>query len=541
MNSLSDSYEKAKAFVLDLPPSGRWTLIGVPLALMAGFALLMTGGVGSSDEAPVSWGKVFASNELRSAEQALIEAGLTDFRTHGQRIFVPAAEVDTYNAALMVDGHLPGDSLSEFERQFDKAGIFTSREQLAELRNIALRKEVRKTLVAVKDIEAADVLWSVKETGEWPRREKKTAATVSLMPKRSGGLSAERVASIRSAVAGMVPDLAEEDITVLDQSTGKAHAFQADGPLDDRTQQALAAHTRRYRDTISQALAYIPGALVNVSVDLDAIRREVERSQSVDNKQTVTVEVAESGRTRTSNQTRPQGEPGVASNQPASVTAPAGPLTQTQDEQTDSSLRVVPSWTTTERERRDPMPEAVRVAVSIPESYHEAIAAGRGLAPGEDDASKAAYVQAVDAIRLAEEEKVRERVTTLLPANSPQTAVHVTTVTPIEPNVPVVAVPWTNVLGDLASRWGSTAALCAVAIAGLFVLRRGMKLPEPAPPVELPRSADRPGIAGRIGPGGVAEEDDEEPQTPRDRVAALAAKDPEAVAAVVGSWLRDAA
>ncbi|MFH5803826.1 hypothetical protein [Alienimonas sp. DA493] len=540
MNSLSDSFEKAKAFARDLPPSGRWTLIGVPLALMAGFALLISGSVGTRDETPVSWGKVFASNELRSAEQALIEAGLTDFRTHGQRIFVPTAEVDAYNAALMVDGRLPGDSLSEFERQFDKAGLFTSREQLAELRNIALRKEVRKTLAAVKDIESADVLWSVKQTGEWPRREKKTAATVSLMPRRGATLSAERVASIRSAVAGMVPDLAEEDITVLDQSTGAAHAHEADGPLDDGAQAALAAHTRRYRETISQALAYIPGALVNVSVDLDAVRREVERRQSVDAKQAVTVESAESIRSRSSNQTPPQGEPGVASNQPGSVSV-GGPLTQTRDEQTDSNMRVVPSWTTSERELRAAMPEAVRVAVSIPESYHEAVAAGRGLSPGEDEASKAAYVQAVDAIRVAEEEKVRERVATLIPAGSPPTAVHVTTVTPVAPDVPPIVVPWTQTIGDLVSRWGSTALLCVIAAAGLLVLRRGMKLPEPAPPATFDEIADRTAVAGRIGPNGKVEEEEDKPKTQRDRVAELAAEDPEAVAAVLNSWLRNAA
>ncbi len=469
MNSLSDSFEKAKAFVADLPPSGRWTLVGVPLALIAGFALLLTDGVGSRDEAPVSWGKVFASNELRSAEQALIEAGLTDFRTHGQRIFVPAAEVDAYNAALMVDGRLPGDSLSEFERQFDKAGLFTSREQLAELRNIALRKEVRKTLAAVPDIESADVLWSVKQSGEWPRREKKTAATVSLMPRRGSPLPPERVASIRRAVANMVPDLSEEDVTVFDQSTGAAHSHEADGPLDDRTQSALAAHTKRYRDTISQALAYIPGALVNVSVDLDAVRREVERRHSVDSKQTVTVNASETNRTLSSNQTPPQGEPGVASNQPASVAAAASPLTQTREEQTGSNVRVVPSWTTSERELRAAMPEAVRVAVSIPESYHDAVAAGRGLSPGEDDAAKAAYVQAVDAIRVAEEEKVRERVATLIPAGSPATAVHVTTVTPITPDVPVAVVPWSSTIGEALSRWGSTA--CPLRGGGLRVVR----------------------------------------------------------------------
>ena len=539
MNSLSDSFEKAKAFVRDLPPSGRWTLIGVPLALMAGFALLLSGNVGGRDEVPVSWGKVFASNELRSAEQALIEAELTDFRTRGQYIFVPADEVDAYNAALMVDGRLPGDSLSEFERQFDKASLFTSTTQLKELREIALRKEVSKTLTAVSDIESADVIWSVKQTGEWPRREQKTRANVSLMPRRGAPLSPERVASIRRAVANMLPDLSEEDVSVLDQSTGTTHGYEADGPLDDRTQAAIASHTQYYRDKISRALDYIPGALVNVSVDLDPIRREVEREQSVDSKETVALQTTENVRNLSSTQTLPPGEPGVASNQPASVGAPA-PLTQMRDDRSDSNVRVVPSWRTTERERRAASPKAVRVAVSIPEEYHEAVADRRGLSPGEDDASRAAYVQAVDAIRVAEEERIREHVNTLLPLDSPPTAVHVTTVTPITPDVPEAVVPWTSVLGDVASDWTSTAVLCGLALAGLWVLRRGMTLPEPAPPESVDVLAEKAHIAGRIGPGGVVS-DEEAPETPRDRVSKLAAKDPEAVAAVLDSWLRHAA
>ena len=539
MDSLKESYEKAAGFARGLPASGRWALLTVPAVLAVGFAGLLWGGPGG-DETPVSWGKVFATDELRAAEQALIEAGLTDFRTSGQRIFAPAGEVDAYNAALMVDGRLPGDSLSEFERQFDKAGLFTSREQLAGLRDIALRKEVRKTLAAVPDIDSADVLWSVKQTGEWPRRSKKTAATVSLMPRRGTVLESARVASIRRAVANMVPDLAEEDVTVFDQSTGTAHAHAPGGPLDDRTQAALASHTERYRGTIREALAYIPGARVNVSVDLDAVRRQVERSQTVDSKQTVTLQADETTRSRTATRRQPRGEPGVASNTPASVAEAPGPAEQTTDESTGSKTRVVPSWTTVEKELREAMPTAVRVAVSIPDDYHAAVAAGRGVvrpngAEGEDEAAGQAYRDAVEAIRVAEEEKVREHVRTLLPEGSPETAIHVATVTPITPDVPVVAVPWTHTLQELLNEWGSTALLAALAVAGLVVLRRGMAAPA-EPPAE-DGEGDAPMIAGTV----PAEEVDPATLPPRDRVAALARDDPEAVAAVVNTWLRDAA
>src|SRR5690349_17237863 len=82
-----------------LPPSQRLTLVAVPAVLMAAFGVLIWQGK-SSSEVPLSWGKVFSVDELRTAEQTLIEAGLSEFRTEGQRIFVPAAEAEKYNAAL---------------------------------------------------------------------------------------------------------------------------------------------------------------------------------------------------------------------------------------------------------------------------------------------------------------------------------------------------------------------------------------------------------------------------------------------------------
>ena len=273
---------------------------------------------------------------------------------------------------------------------------------------------------------------------------------------------------------------------------------------------------------------------MNVSVDLDAVRRQVERSQTVDSKQTVILEADETTRSRSATVRRPRGEPGVASNTPASVAQDPGPAEQTTDESTGSKTRTVPSWTTVEKELRKAMPAAVRVAVSIPDDYHAAVAAGRGLNEGDDEAAAQAYRDAVEAIRVAEEEKVREHVRTLLPEGSPETAVHVTTVTPIVPDVPAVAVPWTHTLHELLDAWGSAALLAALAVAGLIVLRRGMA---PAEPSEDDADGDAPMIAGSV------PEAEVDPATlpPRDRVAALARDDPDAVAAVVGTWLRDAA
>src|SRR3712207_3608558 len=127
MDALNRTARQIADLYRSLAPSQRLTLVAVPVVLLAAFAVLAWQGR-TSGYVPLSWGKVFSIDELRSAEQTLIEAGLSDFRTEGQRILAPASQVEKYNAALLVDGNLPSNPTSEFERQFEKSSVFTSRE-----------------------------------------------------------------------------------------------------------------------------------------------------------------------------------------------------------------------------------------------------------------------------------------------------------------------------------------------------------------------------------------------------------------------------
>ena len=82
-----------------MSPSQRVTLTVVPLLVVAGFGWMLWQQRESGLTA-LSYGKVFSTEEIIAAEQALIEGGLTDFRREGQRLMVPVADVARYNAAL---------------------------------------------------------------------------------------------------------------------------------------------------------------------------------------------------------------------------------------------------------------------------------------------------------------------------------------------------------------------------------------------------------------------------------------------------------
>jgi flagellar M-ring protein FliF len=533
MDALTRTWQQLAELFRGMSPSQRLTLVAVPIVLLAAFGVLAWQ-KNASSYVPLSWGKVFTIDQLRSAEQTLIEAGLTEFRTEGQRILVPASDVERYNAALLVDGNLPSDSMSEFEKQFEKSSVFTSREQLQTLKEIALRNVLRDVLRAVPDIEDASVTWARSEARRWPDRGGRVTATVSLRSRRGRPLEPRTVRSIRAAVASMIPDLSPDDVTVFDQSTATAYTGDRDGdPFDDKLVRWIEDHTEQYRRRISTALAYIPDVIVSVQVDVENLKSQIVREQLVDAKKVVPVESEERRRSTTTTERATAAEPGAASNVPRQLQMAAAPTRSSSDTDDQNSSKVVPSFTVTEKEFLTAMPKAVHVSVSIPERYFRDVALARGLQEGASDAEKAAFRQQVEAIRKEEEEKVRNHAMTLIPAGSPEDAVNVTSVTRLEPKVVVTAVPWSEGLYQLARQWGGTAALALLGMWGLWTLGRS-----------LPRAA--PGFSEVSGPSlavSVAAEADSPvtpPPTKRDVLQGFVRDNPEATAAVIGKWIQAA-
>src|SRR6185369_14059805 len=95
-------------------------------------AFVMYYGVGQSEEHLLA-GKIFSGEELRHAEDALRQAGLTQFRMDGQKVLVPKSDVTRYNAALVANKGLPAQFGAELERMHEKYSLFASEKQRHEL------------------------------------------------------------------------------------------------------------------------------------------------------------------------------------------------------------------------------------------------------------------------------------------------------------------------------------------------------------------------------------------------------------------------
>ncbi len=106
MDALQATFRQLAALWEKLSPSQRLTFLAVPLIVIGGLGALIYG-TRQPGYDHLLGGKVFAAEELRAAQEALNNAGLTGYTVDGQRVRVPKADVTRYNAALVEGGPCP--------------------------------------------------------------------------------------------------------------------------------------------------------------------------------------------------------------------------------------------------------------------------------------------------------------------------------------------------------------------------------------------------------------------------------------------------
>ncbi len=526
-----------------MSPSQRGTLIAVPTMILVALFLLMFN-ARSSRYVPLSWGKTFTREELMSAEQTLLDGGLTDFHSKGRRLMVPTGEAERYNAALLEGGALPTDWGLELEKQFESDGIFSSDRQQQARTDIALAKELRRIIRAVPDIEDANVIWARSQgTSRWSRTKHTVTATVNVLPRRNRQLSMQLVHSLRAAVAGMVPDLSPADVTIFDQSTGTSHTADKEGePFDSKLLTRIKQFEQLHQNKIASHLSsYIPNVVVTVNVELENLKRSIERKQ-VFNPKTIDLDIRDESRNDQLNQQPQSAEPGSASNQPMALRTRVGTQKTRTTTETNTSTRSVPlDFTTSEKELIAAMPKAVQVSVAIPRDYYRKVALKRqSLADAQGDKKdgeepKAISEADVQKIEQEVQQDVKATVLTLIPTGSPDTAINVTSYTRVEPDVQKIDIPMTETLGNAFSRWGGAIGLALFALWALRLVSKSMpKLPAPETELGATLAMQTPR----------KDEPQEEPTPPevtqRDKLQGVVRDDPEMAASVLSKWIQAA-
>ncbi len=470
MESVSRTFKQFLELYEFMSPSQRGTLIVVPLFIVTAFGVVMFGGSSNSHVA-LSWGKVFESTDLINAEQTLTEAGLSDYRREGQRIMVPKNQVDRYNAALIADGTFPSDSASAWEKYFKEMSAFATGHQVELRKKAALQEALRRVIRSVPDIDDADVIWA-KGARRFGKPAKVTA-TVNVRPNRGHELTLSLIHSLRAAVAGMIPDLSPNDVTIFDQSTGISRTADESGFFGTKLVTQIQEFEQLHDKHITATLRHIDDVLVTVSIDLDNLQRHVERKTEIDKK---TVELQTT--TRTKDTTLTQNQPGQNANTPAKLNSLGSQInSQSSTEQNMGTVSVPSPHTVSGKEYIGAIPKAVKVNVSIPDDYYRAIALKQGLAEGGAD-----FQKHLKEIERQEIDKVKLELRTLLPNGSPPEAINVRTYFRIPKNITPPAGSWFDTITGGLGKWGSAIGLAIFTFLVLGMLNKSMaKTPFPEP------------------------------------------------------------
>jgi flagellar M-ring protein FliF len=542
MDALKKMFRQFRGLYTSMTASQRMTLIVVPVMVLAAFAFLLFGDQSSSYVA-LSWGKVYTSEELMRAEQTLMDAGLSEFRRVGQRLMVPKGDVDQYDAALVEGGSLPNRWPEELEKSLADGGLFQSKAQFQAKLDIVLGRELARVLRKLPGIEEASVKWARSNPGRWRRTGSKVTALVSVRPRGGHELSMRNIQSLRYAAAAMVPDLQPKYVTVLNQRTGDAYtADDEDSPYNDRSLQKARDYAHDFERQIRNALSYIPGVLVTVNVDLDNLKRSIERKRTVDAKPVIVNETVQTKLITSSDQSTPA-EPGAGPNQPRQLSTQAGNQQTQKTDESNTKTISLPSVTVTETEMNALMPESVQVAISIPLAYVRTVALAGKPSPEDAATSGDESQTTVTPAELEQAEtdikqRLQPQVMKLIPIKSAADAVDISFHIPGEPDVETVQVSFIDTASATAGRWGGAIGLALFALWALWMLNKSMS----RLPAAEEEGHDLAGIALAPQTSLTNAEDNQELEEPeatqRDKLQSVVRDDPEMAAAVLSKWLQ---
>jgi type III secretory pathway lipoprotein EscJ len=352
----------------------------------------------AAEEVELLPGSVLPSSELAIVEAAFDRAQLTDHRCEEGRIWVPRPRQSAYMRALVDAEALPREFGSSLRRAIETNSPWQSRAAQEEHMRVAVQEELAHVICSMPGIERAAVLYDVAERGgldgglaSGPVR----TASVNVRTLPDVELEPTRVQAIRVLVAASIAGLDAERVAVTDLRSGRVHAGPLAIPADetegvvDRDLARRVAHEKHLTAKVRQALGFVKGATVDVSVTFPSVAAATAPAAA------------------------PRPEPPhrrqkpAAANAPAEVGGEAGDEFAAVDEEATAATAAAATAVREALGTTPDGPETIVVSIAVPESYFgAAVRSARDRDPGADPAAVEAH----------ERQRLVEHVLTLLPA-----------------------------------------------------------------------------------------------------------------------------
>lgn len=562
MDFLNQALSQIRELFRSMTPGARIVTGLLLVVVIISIGWLFQGQV-SGPDAYLMGGEPFSASDLPAMEAAFSQAKLTNYKIEGNRVKIPAGQQAAYMGALADAGALPPNFGSYLEKAMAADSPFLGAKDKAERMKIAKQNELALILRSMQGIESASVIYDIKKDTGLMRKDIATAS-VNIKPAGSEPLDPDRIPVIRNLVTAAIAGMKRENVTVTDLN-GRTYAGSGDGnlgdPSDDPYYKLKGMYEREKRGQISDALSMIPGAVVQVSAELDNEMKHIKNTVRYDPKSVV----AESDSTNETEKAMGDtggGRTGLAAQQhsaqgPGGGAAVAGGggggrRTSSELEKIREKQRMLVTTDQDQVEIKGLTPKRVQVTVVIPSNYYAQVWKSQNP-PAEGEEAKEPAADDLVPVEQRIKKDVEGLVVPLLPklpaGEDPYPQVTVTTLQSLP--APTIDGPSTadNAIAWVGQYW-STLGMTGLAFFSLLMLRSMVKSvpsPEPAafeskPTISLMPEDETEEVAGEEAtPATKLKRRMRKGPSLKDELIEIVNEDPDAAAAILRSWISSSA
>jgi flagellar biosynthesis/type III secretory pathway M-ring protein FliF/YscJ len=292
-------------------------LTGALVAIMV-LTLLFWGRYAGTAEMSPLLDQPFAADDIARVTSAIASKGI-EYKVSGDRVLVPADRKMEVLADLGYQRMLPRDTTSGFDEMIKQMSLWESPTMEKERFNRAKEITLSQIISRFPDVQSAQVVID-------PTQQRVIggnvlpSATVYIAMRDGQKPSKKLVYAAADVVTGSQAGLPRNRVAVIvDGVSFPVASKEEDGFIPEDILQMVQANERRYVDKIQNMLAFIPGALVSVTVDLNTISSQKQATE-VDPKKVVSAPLEENNSTEETHSSAPSGgEPGVVANTGISI------------------------------------------------------------------------------------------------------------------------------------------------------------------------------------------------------------------------------
>lgn len=290
-------------------------MVGLAATIAIGFAVVLWS---QEPDYRVLYNNVAFADANEIIEQLQLNNIPYKFDSSGRAILVPNEKLHQARLRLAAEG-FTGDNTVGFELLDKEQGLGTSQFMENARYRRGLEGELARTITSMIAVRKARVHLALPKQSVFVRDQRKPTASVFLELLAGRRLEQNQVAAIANLVASSIPQLASDDVTVVDQKGRLLNTREADVDV------VLAAKQLEYTRKVEETLLNRVNSILQPVLGLGKFRAEVstdidftsvEQTDEIYNPELPSLRSEQVLDESTAGQAKASGVPGALSNQP---------------------------------------------------------------------------------------------------------------------------------------------------------------------------------------------------------------------------------